>query len=76
MPQAAPTEVRQVRIRAEAMTGGTAAGRAATGAVGRRLPPHPGHSPRGWPALNGIALRAQIARANDPANLARRLEHP
>lgn len=76
-------DARQARTQAEAMTGGTvSAGKAAIGRYNcggcHRIPGVDGATGTTGPALNGIAVRAQIAGVltNDPANLARWLQHP
>jgi cytochrome c2 len=73
----------QARIQAEAMTGGNAeVGKAAIARYNcgacHRIPGISGAAGAAGPALNGIAVRAQIAGilVNNPDNLARWLEHP
>ena len=73
----------QARTHAEAMTGGHVdAGKAAIGRYNcgacHRIPGIAGASGETGPALNGIAVRAQIAGVlvNNPANLSRWLRDP
>lgn len=73
----------QTRTHAEAMTGGNAdAGKAAIARYNcgacHRIPGVSGALGETGPALNGIAVRAQVAGVlvNNPANLARWLQHP
>jgi cytochrome c len=73
----------QARTHAEAMTGGNVeAGKAAIGGYNcgacHRIPGIAGATGETGPALNGIAVRAQIAGilVNNPDNLARWLRHP
>ncbi|MFV1920757.1 c-type cytochrome [Sphingomonas sp. MJ1 (PH-R8)] len=73
----------QTRTQAEAMTGGDAtAGKAAIGRYNcgacHRIPGIAGATGTTGPALNGVALRAEIAGVlvNDPKNLTRWLRQP
>jgi cytochrome c1 len=73
----------QTRLHAEAMTGGKVdAGKAAIARYNcgacHRIPGIDGATGAGGPALNGIAVRAQLAGvlANNPENLSHWLRHP